>query len=101
MPISSPTFKPVVATGASAVDIENVVTVLGVAVIALPDDTKSVTLRARDKAELKISTTLGGDYMTMLPRTVLTIDNLEINGLELHIISSVSVTTIEALITHG
>lgn len=101
MAISSPTFKPTIAIGATSVTIVNVVTVLGVAEILLPPSTKGVTLRARTLSELKISSSLNGDYITMLPRTVLTLTQLEITNASLHIISNVSTTMIEALITHG
>ena len=103
MAVSSPTFKPVVSIGAVNITIVNTLTdnLTGKAQIALPDLTKSLTIRSRIKCELKISTIENGDYITLKPHCTLRLDGLEINGKILYIESTGSITTIEALITHG
>jgi hypothetical protein len=58
-------------------------------------------LRSRLKTELKVSMSLGGAFLTIKPYCTLRLDGLEITGKMLYIESSVPVTTIEALITHG
>jgi hypothetical protein len=101
MPVSSPVFKPIVNIGAQNITISEVTTVLGKATISLPDLTKSITLRARTACILKLSDTLGGQYITILPKCVLVLEGLEITGKILYIESNVSVVVIETLITHG
>ena len=101
MAVSSPTFKPIVATGAIDITIVESATVLGQTSITLPDATKSLVIRSRIPTELKLSTTLGGQYITIKPHCVLRLDGLEISGKILYIESMTPITTIEALITHG
>lgn len=101
MPVSSPSFKPIIATGATSLRTQEDVTVLGQAQVILPDNTKSLILRSRTPCELKISESIGGPYITIKSRCVLYLDNLEFTGKILYIESSISVTTIETLITHG
>lgn len=101
MAISSPTYKPIVNVGALNFKVQEDVTVLGLTQVALPDNTKSFTLRSRIPSELKVSDSLGGPYITIKEKAVLSLNNLEFTGKILYIESSVSVTTIETLITHG
>lgn len=101
MPISSPTFKPKVSIGSVDITIIESTTIAGQTTITLPVLTNSIVIRSRIVTELKLSTSLGGAYMTIKPYCTLRLDGLEINGKILYIESSVSITTIEALITHG
>lgn len=82
MAVSSPTFKPIVATGAIDITIVESTTVLGQTSLTLPDATKSLVIRSRIPTELKLSTTLGGQYITIKPHCVLRLDGLEITGVE-------------------
>ena len=101
MAVSSPTFKPVVSTGALDITIVNSITIAGETTITLPDLTQGLVIRSRVTCELKLSTSLGGAYMTIKPYCTLRLDGLQITGKILYIESSVSITTIETLITHG
>lgn len=101
MAVSSPTFKPIVSIGALDISIIETVTVLGEATITLPTLAKSLVIRSRLPSELRVSTSLGGQYITIRPYCTLNLDGLEISGKILYISSTVPVTTIEALITHG
>jgi hypothetical protein len=101
MPISSPSYQPKVSIGASTITTQEDVTVLGLTQVSLPDKTKSFTLKSRTPCELKISDSLGGPYITLNAKCALSIDNLEITGKILYIESSIPITTIETLITHG
>ena len=101
MAVSSPTFKPIVSVGALNITILEETTVLGLASITLPAITKSITLRSRTPCSLRVSDSLGGQYFTIKPYCVLDIENVDLTGKILYIESSISITTIEALITHG
>ena len=101
MALTSPTFKPIVSVGALNFSVIEEPTVLGKCQINLPDGTKSFTLRSRSLCTLKVSDSLSGPYITIKPNCCLALDNLEFTGKILYIESSISVTTIETLITHG
>jgi hypothetical protein len=101
MALTSPTFKPIINTGALNFSVIEENTVLGKCQILLPDGTRSFTLRSRSTCTLNISHSLSGPYITVNPKCCLTIDNVEFTGKILYIESSISVTTIETLITHG
>ena len=101
MPISSPSFRPIVSVGATQFKIQEDITVLGKCQVILPDLTKSFTLRSRTPCILKVSDSDGGQYITVKTNCCLAIDNLEFTGKILYIESSISVTMIETLITHG
>jgi hypothetical protein len=101
MPVSSPTFKPIISVGALQITIQEATTVLNQTTIALPALTKSFILRSRTPCSIKISDSLGGQYITVKPYCTFELENLEITGKILYIESSIPVTTIEVLITHG
>lgn len=101
MAVSSPVYKPIVGTGAKTLVIEETTTAAGLATITLPALTRSVVIRARTPCTLKLSTTNGGDYITVNPYCVLKLEGLELEGQNVYVISSVAITVIEALITQG
>jgi hypothetical protein len=101
MPISSPIYKPIVSTGSSQISIIEETTIANQATITLPSVTKGIMLRSRTVCELKVSDSLGGPFITIKPRCTLELEILEITGKILYIESSIAITTIEALITHG
>jgi hypothetical protein len=101
MAVSSPSYKPIVSIGATQFTVQEDATVLGECQVALPDLTKSFTLRSRTPCELRISDSIGGQYITVKPNACLALDNLEFTGKILYIESSIPVTIIETLITHG
>ena len=99
MPISSPSFKPIVGAGAAS----GLVTNLVIGVIntefshTFQDGIKGFILRSREKTEVKISFTAtesGTDYLTLLPRCVLDQDGLEFTGKSIYI-QSPNTTVIE------
>lgn len=101
MAVSSPTFRPIVSVGAPSLTIEEYITVLGSVSIALPDETRGFILRSRSTCTLNMSDSLGGPSITIKPHCTLQVENLGITGKILYIESSIPITTIEVLITHG
>jgi hypothetical protein len=101
MAISSPVFKPIVSTGALNLTILELITVANQATLTLPVNTKGLILRSRVACTLKISETLSGQYITVKPYCIFTLENLETSGKILYIESSIPIITIEVLITHG
>lgn len=101
MAVSSPTYKPIVGTGAKSILVKENTTVAGEVTINLPATTRSLVLRSRTTCILKVYTTNAGDFITVNPYCVLKLEGLELSGQDIYISSSVSVVVIETILTLG
>lgn len=97
MPVSSPTFKPIISTGAKNIQITN----LSIGVdeeFVLPEGVREILIRAKNAAEITIAQTIGGDTFTVSPNCSLSIDGLELSSTSLFINSNIPATMVEILI---
>jgi hypothetical protein len=100
MAITNTSFKPQVSTGALQVGISNLVVTTNDQ-ISLPNSTKSLTIKASNKSQLTLSTSIGGDTWTIPPLCAMTIDGLELPATILYISSSIPATTVEIIVFYG
>lgn len=88
MPISQPTFKPIVRSGATSVKITNLSVGTTETSHALSDTLRKLVIRSRTAAELYIAFVSGDttvSYLTIKKGCVLCLDGLEFTSQTLYI----------------
>jgi hypothetical protein len=99
MPVSSPTFRPIVQSGPANVEIFNAVVTTDYP-LAIPDKTQQIILKATNASVLTIKKTLLGPTFTIPANCVFQLSDIEVDATVLYISSSIASTTIEAIMLY-
>lgn len=99
MPISAPSFKPQVRVGANNATVRNILVTTAATEesIILNSGVRAFILRPRGLAELTVSFSSGGDYITVPRGASLKLEDIEGATLTLYVTSSENNTTLELL----